>query len=80
MCNHYRVRQDQAALVQAYSIDTPFAGVEDLPSQDLFPKRLAWVVRKADGQRRLDVMAWGFLPPGDARTLVTNVRNLASLF
>jgi putative SOS response-associated peptidase YedK len=80
MCNHYRVTKDQAALVQAYGIDAPYTGVGDLPSPDLFPKRLAWVVRQIEGKRQLDVMGWGFPPPGESRSPVTNVRNLSSPF
>ncbi|WP_395831866.1 SOS response-associated peptidase family protein [Elstera sp.] len=80
MCNRYQTTTDQAGLVQAYGIDAPYAGLGALPSSELFPKRLAWVVRKVDGKRRLDVMAWGFPPPGDAPTPVTNVRNLSSPF
>jgi putative SOS response-associated peptidase YedK len=80
MCNRYRMTTDQTGLEQAYGIDAPYAGGVDQPLPELFPKRMAWVVRMADGQRRLDVMNWGFPPPGDSRTPVTNVRNLASPF
>lgn len=80
MCNRYRMTTDQIGLEQAYGIDAPYAGGVDQPPQELFPKRMGWVVRKADGQRRLDVMGWGFPPPGDSRTPVTNVRNHSSPF
>jgi hypothetical protein len=33
---------------------------ETYPPGELLPKTLAWIVREADGQRRLDVMRWGF--------------------
>jgi putative SOS response-associated peptidase YedK len=53
---------------------------ERLPPPELFPKREAFVVCEEDGQRRLDVMTWGFPPPGNSRAPVTNVRSLNSPF
>jgi putative SOS response-associated peptidase YedK len=50
---------------------------ERLPLPELFPKRLAYVVRKESGARRLDTMTWGVPLNGKP---VTNVRNLASPF
>jgi putative SOS response-associated peptidase YedK len=53
---------------------------ERLPPPELFPKRGAYVVREEAGERVLDVMSWGFPPPGSGKAPVTNVRNLASPF
>jgi putative SOS response-associated peptidase YedK len=53
---------------------------ERLPPPELFPKRLGWVVRREGGARVLDVISWGFPPPGAAKAPVTKVRNLASPF
>ncbi len=78
MCNRYRqvkTREDLSAIFDARPIlDAPE------PATELFPKRLAAVVRKQDGERVVDVMRWGFPPPASGRAPVTNVRNLASPF
>ena len=59
------------------AVEPPF---ETWPVDEMFPKRRAYVVREHDGQRVLDVAAWGFPPPAAGRAPVTNVRNLASPF
>lgn len=80
MCNRYRMTTDQTGLERVYGIDAPYAGSVDQPPVELFPKRMAWVVRKENGKRRIDVMDWGFPPPGNTGAPVTNVRNLSSQF
>jgi putative SOS response-associated peptidase YedK len=69
----------QAELAKKFGFDiTPEPG--RLPPPELFPKREAYVVRKEDGARCLDIMSWGFPPPPKSRAPVTNVRNLSSPF
>lgn len=82
MCNRYRMTAKQAELALRFGIapELILPEPERLPPPELFPKRLAWVVRKQDGARALDLMTWGFPPPPRSRTPVTNVRNLASPF
>ncbi len=78
MCNRFRqvkTRADLSGIFDARPIlDTPE------PDLELFPKRLGAVIRKEGGERRIDVMRWGFPPPPGARSPVTNVRNLSSPF
>ncbi len=78
MCNRYRLRAKASAIVEAMSLDE--LGEVSLPPDELFPKRLALVVRQQGGARLAEVMTWGFPPPAKARGPVTNVRNLASPF
>ena len=82
MCNRYRMTASQAEIALRFGINPKLIMPEPerLPPPELFPKREAFVVRDEDGQRRLDVMTWGFPPPGGSRAPVTNVRNLASPF
>lgn len=82
MCNRYRMTAKQAELAAKFGIDPTLIMPEPerLPPPELFPKRLAYVVREEDGKRALDAMAWGFPPPPKSRAPVTNVRNLASPF
>jgi putative SOS response-associated peptidase YedK len=79
MCNRYRQgNTDKLKLGAMFNArvldDTP------LPHTELFPRRQGAVVRKEAGERLLDVMRWGFPPPGASKVPVTNVRNLASPF
>lgn len=81
MCNLYRVRASPAEVARVFEADgSLLADVGTLPQEELYPKRLALVVRKEGGKRLLDIMRWGFPPPAAARAPVTNVRNLASPF
>lgn len=81
MCNRYRMTAKEAELARAFGIEPPWPEDITLPPPELFPKRPAWVVRHdEDGDRRLDVMTWGFPPPAAARAPVTNARNLSSPF
>jgi putative SOS response-associated peptidase YedK len=84
MCNRYRQVKTNANLSLIFgardlspapSVDGPGS----LPGE-LFPGREAIVVRKAAGERVLDIMRWGFPPPANGRAPVTNVRNLTSPF
>lgn len=79
MCNRYRSAKARD-LADRYGVDLP--GFEEFsePPGEVFPKRLGWVVRAAEGGRRLEAMAWGFPPPPQGRAPVTNIRNLASPF
>ncbi|MDQ4087856.1 MAG: SOS response-associated peptidase [Pseudomonadota bacterium] len=78
MCNRYRqvkTRENLSLIFDARPLpDRPE------PATELYPGRFAPVIRKQDGERVLDVMAWGFPPPPKSRAPVTNVRNLASPF
>ncbi|PTQ10827.1 DUF159 family protein [Sphingomonas oleivorans] len=78
MCNRYRVTTDRVELADAFDV-TVVPEYDRLPDPELFPKRLAYVVRREGGERLLDIMSWGFPPPSGNRP-VTNVRNLASPF
>ena len=83
MCNRYRMTEGQIALAQRYGVATPFPPDLTIPPPELFPKRMAWVVRQEEGARMLDVMPWGWprtVPGarGPRETQVTNVRNLDS--
>lgn len=80
MCNRYRVTATQAELAARYGVTLPYPPDEEAPPGELFPKRLAWTVRKDGDARRLAPITWGFPPPAAARAPVTNVRNLASPF
>lgn len=83
MCNLFRLRstEDLGRLFDAAPLDLPFEG-----KPDIYPKYEALVVRKEDGRRRLDCMAWGIVRtmPGKSgkpvKKAITNVRNLESPF
>lgn len=84
MCNHYRNNPEAISNWRDYIGWDLF---DPLPEPDLWPRRRAPVVRRADGRRVLDTMTWGVpltVPgkrPGSQVTKhVTNVRNLASPF
>lgn len=82
MCNRYRMTASQAEIALRFGIDPDLIMPEPerLPPPELFPKREAYVVREEAGKRMLDIMSWGFPPPGSSKAPVTNVRNLASPF
>jgi putative SOS response-associated peptidase YedK len=83
MCNLYRLRssEDLARIFDARPLQQSF---ELKP--DTYPKYENVVVRKLDGERVLDCMAWGIIRtmPGKSgkpmKKAVTNVRNLSSPF
>jgi putative SOS response-associated peptidase YedK len=83
MCNLYRLRatENLARIFDARPLQQGF----DL-RPDTYPRYESVVVRKQDGERVLDCMAWGIVRtlPGKSgkpiRKAVTNVRNLASPF
>lgn len=76
----------QAEIAARYRIDLPYDADETYPPDELFPRKPAWIVRQHEGERRLDVMRWGF--PHQVRGAsgklldkqVTNVRNYTSPF
>jgi len=78
MCNRFRQVKTRENLSLIFGA-RPLAYAAE-PATELFPKHLAAVIRKEEGERVIDVMAWGFPPPASARAPVTNVRNLASPF
>lgn len=85
MCNRYRMTAKQRELAERFGVEPPYPDDLDFPPPELFPKRMAWVVREESGRRVLDVMRWGVPlrvsgPKGPVTKLVTNVRNLASPF
>lgn len=79
MCNRYRIRAGDRDWAVAMGVEI-LGEFERLPPPEIFPKRLGWIVRAEDGQRRAEAMTWGFPPPAKANAPVTNVRNLASPF
>ncbi len=68
MCNRFAVRDD-------------FDDVADLRALliEVFPDRIAPVIRMRDGVRERIPMRWGLPGPFDGGPPVTNIRNLASL-
>lgn len=76
MCNRYRVTATRAAVAARFGV-TLIPDADTLPPPELFPKRPAWIVRRQDGNRQLDVMQWGV--PFNGKP-ITNVRNLKSGF
>ena len=83
MCNLYRLRnlENLSRIFEARPLELPFE-----PRPDLYPKYESVVVRKAEGERVLECMAWGIIcqmrgKSGKAvKKPVTNVRNLSSPF
>ncbi|QNE31172.1 DUF159 family protein [Sphingomonas sp. NBWT7] len=93
MCNRYRMTAKQAELAGRYGIVAPYPDDLTIPPPELFPDKPAYVVREADGARKLDTMSWGFphKVPGKRKDKetgkpllidkkVTNVRNYTSPF
>lgn len=94
MCNRFRMTEGQmVALAERYGVRAPFPPDLSVPAPELFPDKPVYVVRQEAGERRLDVMRWGFprrvpgkrVDPATGRpvlidTLVTNVRNTGSPF
>lgn len=85
MCNRYRMTAKQAELARRFGVEVPYPEDQSFPPDELFPKRMAWVVRLDGGRRVLDVMRWGVPltvkgPKGPTIKPVTNVRNLTSPF
>ncbi len=75
MCNHYRSDVRKLGLEQEYF---GFEEIGDLP-RDIYPDRLAPVIRRGADGSEWTAMRWGFPPPpnlGDRP--VTNIRNLSS--
>ena len=85
MCNRCRMTAGQVELARRYGVEPPYAPDEEAPPPELFPDRLAYIVREEDGGRVFDVMRWGFPFQTRGKTKmiekrVTNVRNLESAF
>jgi putative SOS response-associated peptidase YedK len=80
MCNLYAVNSTQEELRRlADALDVDLGNFAGMAS--VFPDYLAPVVRLgAGGNRRLEMMRWGFPPVGPNPSYVTNVRNLSSNF
>ena len=57
MCNRYRMTADEAALAARYGFTRPIVEPRTLPATEIFPKKPAYVVRGAGGERILDVQA-----------------------
>ena len=79
MCNRYRQLMEKGRLGSTFN-----ALVHDherLPHTELYPRRPAALIRKADGERMVDVMSWG-IPRrlrGKSGKMITNVRSRYSL-
>lgn len=86
MCNRYRMTAKQAELAARYGVEPIYPEDVTYPPPELFPKKLAYVVRQSDKGRLLDTMAWGFptMVMGKSGKMlakdVTNVRNYTSPF
>lgn len=50
----------QAELAARYGIVSPYREDLTVPPPELFPDKLAYVVRETGGERILDAMSWGF--------------------
>ena len=79
MCNRFKGETEHVRLGALFNARLAVEPPAELPLEK-FPKRQSWVLRKEGGERLLDVMRWGFPPPGASKAPVTNVRNLASPF
>ena len=83
MCNLYRQRATEN-LSRIFDAE-PFGEQPEL-KLDIYPKYDACVIRKAEGRRILEVMAWGIITTITGKSgkpiqkPVTNVRNLDSPF
>ena len=86
MCNRYRVTEAEAALMRRYGAEPIYPADETYPPPELFPKRMAPVIRVEGNARGLDLMSWGFpvqIKGASGKLMekpVTNVRNLTSPF
>ena len=80
MCNLYAVNTTQEELSRlAEALDIDLGNFSGMAS--VFPDFLAPVLRlNSSGNRRLEMMRWGFPPVGPNPSYVTNVRNLSSNF
>lgn len=82
MCNLYNLTTARQAMRQTFGVTDD--RLADLPAQlelDVYPDRLAPVVRAEGGGRVAEPMRWGFPPPPKAGSRpVTNVRNLNSSY
>lgn len=78
MCNRFRQVKTQADLSALF--DARILPDRPEPASELFPRRLAAVIRREEGEKVVDVMRWGFPPPPRGRAPITNVRNLSSPF
>ncbi|MFN3371133.1 MAG: SOS response-associated peptidase [Sphingomonadaceae bacterium] len=78
MCTLYALKTTRAQVADLFrAVDpTPEAGVP----AEVYPRRVAPVIRQAGGARLLEDMRWGFPPPPGVRSPVVNVRNLDSPF
>jgi putative SOS response-associated peptidase YedK len=56
MCNRYRMTAKQAELAARFGVASPYPEDVTFLPPELFPKRLAWVVRQEGPQRALEVM------------------------
>lgn len=83
----------QAELAERYGVKAPYPEDQSFPAGELFPDRMAWIIRQETGLPALDVMQWGFprkvpgkrVDPATGKPAmldrnVTNVRNLSSPF
>jgi len=88
MCNRYRMSAKQVEMARHFGVPEHLIMPEPvpLPPPELFPKRIAWIVRNVDGMRTLDTKAWGIprkMRGKSGKMLtkhITNVRNLDSPF
>ncbi len=80
MCNLYAVNTTQEELGRlAEALDVDLGNFSGMAS--VFPDYAAPVLRlDGNGNRRLEMMRWGFPPVGPNPSYVTNVRNLSSSY
>lgn len=75
MCNRARLSSEPETLRERFGSSWARDALRPNSSlAELYPKAKAYVIRREDGRRVLDVMSWGVLPPGGNPG--TNVRNL----
>lgn len=83
MCNHFKIPYEFRQLPRdlEYRGETNLGGGDAYPSWPGGKERPVPILRRSEGQLRLDRLAWGIpLPTGTTTRPVTNIRNLGSPF
>lgn len=77
MCTLYRLEGNRQAIARIFGADWP----ADLKTaKDIYPDRLAPIIRANDASRHVEAARWGVPPPPQGDRPVVNIRNLSSPF